>query len=274
MRSIRHALAIGAAELTLAIVVLGLSAFLVNLSPPASAGGPVTPIAQPIVAAGHDFGTSMRARLVATPGTAGTSEFDLAVNDFDTGAPVDATSVGLRFELLSTAGVPASTLELERVAAGRFRASGSNLSIDGIWHVSATVTVEGSAVDIPLVVATRIPAQPVDQLVTPGLPTIFVVGLGDVGSAQVYVDPGTSGPNELHVTFFGPDEGELPVESITIAVFPAAGESGLPTPRLLETGHYVASLDAVAGALDVDAVAPLPNGSGTVHLHVTLEVTP
>jgi copper transport protein len=267
---------VGAAEITLAIAVLGCSALLVNLSPPASAGTPPEPVAQPIVATGHDFGTSMRARLVATPGAVGANDFELAINDYDTGAPVDASAVELRFELISTAGIGPSSLDLERVGPGRFRANGSNLSIDGIWRVTATVTVRGSAADVPLIVATRIPAQPVDRLVTPGLPTIHTIQLGDAGSVQVYIDPGTPGPNELHVTFFDPNDGELAVESITIAVFPGGGESSVPTPRLLETGHYVASLEAVAGTLEVDAIAivPRPNGAATLHLHATLEVSP
>jgi copper transport protein len=266
---------IGTAELTLAVVILGCSALLVNLSPPASAAGPIAPVAQPIVATGHDFGTSMRARLVATPGAAGANDFDLAVSDYDSGEPVDASAVELRFELISTAGVAPSTLDLERTAAGRFRASGSNLSIDGIWRVTATVTVRGSAADIPLVVATRIPPQDDAQLVTQGLPTLHTIQLGAAGSVQVYIDPGTPGPNELHVTFFDPTGQEpLVVESVWIAAFPASGESSLPTPRLLEPGHYVTSLNAVTGTLDVDALAPVPDGSGNVHLHVTLEVQP
>jgi hypothetical protein len=58
-------------------------------------------------------------------------------------------------------------------------------------------------------------------------------------------------------------------------VFPADGPGAILPPRMLEPGHFVATIDAVAGALTVDVVSPLPDsGAGHVHLHVTIEVTP
>jgi copper transport protein len=265
---------IGGMELALAAVVLGLSAWLVNLTPPTSAGGPVEPVAHPIVATGHDFGTSVRVRLIATPGAAGNNDFDVALADYDTGEPVDASRVDLRFELASQAGVGPSTLVLERSAPGRFRATAANLSIDGMWRLTATVTVPGGAVEVPLLAVTTVPAQPVQRLVSPDVPTIYVVQLGAVGSAQVYLDPDAPGPNELHVTFFDPAGSELPIQSVTIATNSEGTGAGIPTARRLEPGHFVASIDAVAGPLAVDAIGPLPGGAGQVHLHVTIEVEP
>jgi hypothetical protein len=170
--------------------------------------------------------------------------------------------------------VAPSTLELTRSAAGRFSAPGANLSIDGIWQLTATVTIGGSAVDVPMLAATTVPPQPVQALVSPGLPTIHTVQLGAAGSAQVYLDPGGAGPNELHVTFFDPTGTELPTQEATIAAFPEGGGAAILTPRLLEPGHFVASIDAVAGALTVDVISPLPAeaGSGHLHIHVTIEV--
>ncbi len=263
-------------ELVIAIAVIGLSALLVNLTPPATAVGPVTPPARPVVATGHDFGTSIRARLVAAPGATGTNSFDLALRDYDSGEPVDASAVQLRFEVASVAGIEASMLDLEREAPGQFTGSGPNLSIDGIWNVTATVSAPGGAVEVPLVVATTIPPQPVDVLVTEGLPTIYTIQLGETGSAQVYLDPGGPGPNELHVTYFDAQAGDLAVVDPTIAVFPPDGEGEILTARPLDVGHSVASMDAVAGPLGVDVVGVLPDaaGGGHVHMHVTIEVTP
>lgn len=267
---------VGITELALAVVILGLSAMLVNLTPPASTGGPSTPVVQPIVALGQDFGTSVRARLVAAPGAAGTNTFDLAVTDFDTGAPVDASSAELRFEITSLSGIGNSTLDLTRDAADRFSGSGPNLSIDGIWILNATITVPGGAVAVPLVVATKVADQPVQQLVSAGLPTIYDVNLGAIGSAQVYLDPGGPGQNQLHVTFFDAAGNEQPISSATLAVFPAGLAGAVLPARQLEPGHFVATIDAVAGSLTVDVVTPLPAGRGTgqIHLHVTIEVTP
>ena len=128
---------------------------------------------------------------------------------------------------------------------------------------------------MPLLVATTVPAQPVQSLVSPGLPTIYTSQLGAAGSAQVYLDPGGPGQNQLHVTFFDPAGTELPTQSATIGVFPADGAAAILPPRMLEPGHFVATIDAVAGALTVDVVSPLPDPApGHLHLHVTIEVTP
>ena len=267
---------IASAELGIAAAVLGLSAMLVNLSPPAAATAPPSPVAQPVVAAGHDFGTSMRARLVVTPGAAGANAFDLAIADYDSGAPVGATAVSLRFELASLTGVAASTLDLPRTAAGHFAGTGPNLSIDGIWRVTATVTVPGGGVSVPIVLATRVADRPVQQLASPGVPTIYQVDLGAIGSAQVYLDPGGPGTNDLHVTFFDAAGNEQPILTATVGVFPTRGDGAVLEPRMLEPGHFVSSIDAVAGALTVDVLTPLPAGRGTgqIHLHVTIDVTP
>ena len=266
---------IGSAELTLAVIVLALSGLLVNLTPPTSAGAAPEPIAQPIVATGNDFGTSVRARLVATPGEAGQNQFDLALTDYDSGQPVDASAASLRFELASQAGVAPSTLELGRTAPGTFSGAGANVSIDGIWQLTATVTAPTGTVEVPLLAATTVPPQPVRDLVSPGLPTIYTAQLGAAGSAQVYLDPGGPGQNELHVTFFDPVGTELPTQSASIAVFPASGPAAILAPRMLEPGHFVATIEAVAGALTIDVVSPLPDAAaGHLHLHVTIEVTP
>jgi copper transport protein len=266
---------IGGAELTLALVVVGLSGVLVNLTPPTSAGAARAPVAQPIVATGNDFGTSVRARLVATPGSAGENQFDLALTDYDSGQPIDASAASIRFELASQSGVAPSRLDLEHSDRGRFTGAGSNLSIDGIWKLTATVTSGAGTVEVPLVAATTVPVEPVQQIVSPGLPTIFTSQLGSAGSAQVYLDPGGPGQNELHVTFFDPTGTELPTASATIAVFPAGGPAAILASRLLEPGHFVATVEAVAGPLAVDVISPLPApATGHVHLHVTIEVTP
>ena len=266
---------VGGAEITLAMVVLGLSALLVNQTPPTSAAANPAPVAQPIVATGHDFGTSIRARLVATPGAAGANTFDLAPTDYDTGDPVNADGVSIRFQIASQQGVAPSTLDLVQSAPGRFTATGPNLSIDGIWQLTATVTTGGSAVDVPLLAATIVPPQAVQSLVSAGLPTIYTIQLGGGRTAQVYLDPGGPGQNEFHVTFFDPTGAELPTTAATIAAFPEGGGAAILAPRMLEPGHFVASIDAVAGQLTVDILSPLPAGSGggNLHVHVTIEVS-
>jgi copper transport protein len=267
---------VGAAEAGLAIVILGLSALLVNQSPPVTgAAGPLpTPAPRPLIVSGNDFGTSVRARLVITTGVAGTNAFDLALTDYDTGVAVDASAAELRFEIVSVTGVAPSTLDLTGAAPGRFAGSGAQLSIDGIWNVTATVA--GGAVDVPFIVPTVVPEQPVEELVTPGLPTIYTVQVGAAGSAQVYLDPGKGGPDQLHVTFFDAAGNERPVDQVTVAAITSDGLGRLLVPRLLEPGHFVASIEAAPGPLVVDVVTSVLIGttSSHLHLHVTIEVQP
>ena len=141
--------------------------------------------------------------------------------------------------------------------------------------MTATVTIGGSAVDVPLLAATTIPQEPVQSLVSAGLPTIYTIQLGAGRTAQVYLDPGGPGQNELHVTFFDPAGGPLPTTSATIVAFPGSGGAAILAPRMLDVGHFVASIDAVAGPLTVDILSPVPaaSGGGNLHVHVTIEVS-
>ncbi len=45
----------------------------------------------------------------------------------------------------------------------------------------------------------------------PGLPTIYTVHLSAGRTVEIYADPGTAGPNEIHATFFDASGSELPV---------------------------------------------------------------
>ena len=185
---------VGATEVTVGAVVLGLTAVLVNLAPPSSVGAAaVSAPPTSIVASGSDFGTSVRVVLVVSPGSPGTSTFTAAITDYDTQAPVSATSASLRFDLASQSGVGSSTLDLPATGPGAFAASGANLSIDGIWKVTARVTGPAGSVEVPLALATVVPAQLVDVAASPGAPTIDTVHLAAGLTVQLYLDPGVAG---------------------------------------------------------------------------------
>ncbi|HYN70160.1 MAG TPA: CopD family protein, partial [Candidatus Eisenbacteria bacterium] len=271
IRQLRGLRRVGTAEVALATVVLVLSAVLVNLAPPASSAGQQPPVNRPVIAVGSDFGTSVRVRLVATPGAAGFNDFALAVTDFDSGRPVDAATAALRFDVVSTVGVGPSTLDLPRTGPGTFAASGGNLSIDGIWKIVATVAGPNGSVEVPLLAATVIPTQPVQSNAAPGVPTIYSIALEGGGSVQVYLDPGTPGPNDFHATFFDPAGAELPSTVATMALFPSSASGELLSPRLLAPGHFVASTEVNAGEVGLDIVAA-DTPSGPIHIHVTISV--
>ncbi len=260
---------VGSTELVLGGLVLGLSALLVNLAPPvSSAGGPSQPVAAPIIASGHDFGTTVKLRLVVSPGGAGFNTFDASVTDFDSGAPLEATAVSLRFAIASSVGVGGSTLGLQPTDPGAFTASAGNLSLDGIWNIVATVEAPPGAVEVPLVAATVVPPQPVDGDGTPLAPA--TVHLPDGTSVQVYLDPGGPGANELHATFFDAAGAELPVPTATMAVLAQDGSAFIAAFRQLEPGHFVADIQLAGGPIAVDIVGGGAIG-GVIHVHLTIK---
>jgi copper transport protein len=265
---------VGTIELSVAMAVIALSSLLVDLAPPVSAGATAPPPAPPIVATGSDFGTSVRLRLVVSPGSAGSNTFSAAVTDFDTNAPVDTASLSLRLHLASQAGVGDATLTLPRTGPGTFEAQATSLSIDGIWQVTATVAGPSGTVEVGLVVSTQVPAEAVELNATPGVPTIYLVHLGNGGTLQVYLDPETAGSAELHATFFDAAGHELAVPSVTMAVAPVGGAGELLQPRQLEPGHFVADLETTAGELPVDVVGPDPVSGQPIHVHLSVSVQP
>ncbi len=263
---------VGRVEVAIGLTALVATGFLVNFAPPSSiAAAPVRQVV-PLIVTGHDAGTSVKIRLVVAPGTAGQNAFGAAVTDYDTGAPVAAADLSLRFKLDSASGVGDSTLALTSTGAGSFEGSGTNLSLDGIWTITALVCTPVGNVEVPLGIATRIPDQHVDVNASPGVPTILTVHLDAGNSLQVYLDPGTAGQNELHATFFDAAGNELPVAVATYLV--AAGtEATVLTPRQLEPGHFVTELTPMAGTLAVDVVGTAPAG-GSLHAHLSLTVAP
>jgi copper transport protein len=264
---------IGATEIGIAAVVIALAAALVNGVPPVSIGATAQAGAAPIVVTGADAGTSAKLRLAISPGAAGSNAFDAVVTDYDTGQPLGPTGISLRFSLASRTGVGDSTLPLQANGAtpGAFTGTGTNLSVDGIWKITATIAQSGASVEVPFVVASKVPAQPVGVLPGSGTPTIYTVHLPDGTTAQLYLDPGRAGHDELHATFFDAAGTERPITTASMAVATGAGE--LLSPRLLEPGHFVAEIDVEAGSLPVDVVG-VDRGGQQVHVHATIEVKP
>ena len=264
---------VGSAELAIGTAVLAATGLLANLAPPSAAGSAQASQPRPLLAVGSDFGTSVRVRLLVQPGAAGFNDFTATVVDYDTGAAVSATGVQLRFKLVSSSGVGDSTLDLSSTGSGRFAARGGNLSLDGIWQVTATVAGPSGSVEVPLVVSTLIPSEPVDANAAPGAPTIYSVHLPDKSMVQVYLDPGAAGANELHATFFDVAGSEIPIPTATLALTQADGSSSIINPRELEPGHFVGDVTVLAGTLSVDLIGLAPGGD-PLHAHLEVEVQP
>jgi putative copper export protein len=256
---------VGSVEILIGGTVVLLAAALVNVAPPTSvaAAGPTaspSPTPAPLVVSGSDFGTSVRLSLEVSPGLTGFNTFRATVTDFDTGAPVAADGVTLRFSIPARSDVGASRLDLAPAGGGVFSATGGNLSLDGAWQVTAVVARGTAAVEVPLVVLAQGTRQQVDASRVAGIPTIYTVHLSAGRSVQVYLDPDKPGQNDFHVTFFDASGTELPATNIGVTV---AGDSGAPrqlTVRTLEPGHVVTTLTVPAAPQVFAIVATAPGG--------------
>jgi hypothetical protein len=215
-----------------------------------------------LVVTGSDFATTVRVRLTITPGTIGPNTFRVDALDYDSGAPLPADRVSLRFEPLGDPGVGPSTLELA-ATGDAWQATGTQLSLFGPWRVTVLVQQASGAVDIPLQLRPRL-----DQTVTvarsPDLPDITTITLAGGDSIQCYADPGRTGSNQLHATFFDPHGMELPIAKLSVlADGPDAGPQMLTTHRL-SPGHFAAQVELTSGAWTFDVSATTQAGDTLV----------
>jgi copper transport protein len=260
----------GTAELVIATALLLAAAQLVNLAPPVEILASQAVAHPTITLRGHDAGTSMRLKLVVSPGTVGSNAFSATVVDYDTGAPVDVSKVVLTFSLPANPGIGASDLTLTKQGNGDYTGSGTNLSIAGSWSVSALVDAGLASVVVPLAITVRQPPQVVDVNRTPGEPTIYTVHLTEGRTVQVYLDPDKPNvSNDFHATFFDAAGNELPASGITIAVTPSGGTSRSLTTRILEPGHVVTTLDPGKGP-DTFVVTGTAPAGGTLRAELTI----
>ena len=198
------------AELGLAATVFAVTGVMTGLPP--QEGTAQARAERPLVVTGSDFATTTRVRLQISPGAVGPNEFVADVTDFDTGEPVDAQRVSLRFDLPARPEV-ASELDLERMEDGTWHAESTTLAMPGTWNVTVLVEGAGDSTTVDLRVTPRVSNQRVEVSRVPGQPDLYTIFLGGDVQIQAYVDPGTPGrTNQVHVTAFeGTDE--LPLRS-------------------------------------------------------------
>jgi hypothetical protein len=147
-RSVKLEIAIGAAVLVAAAVLTGL--------PPSASVAEAKKLQRTgsLTVAGSDFATSVRVRLLVSPGVPGPNRFDATVVDYDQRTPVKADSVTLRFRHNERADLVAPDLPLSKDPDAHWRGSSSALSLDGRWTVTVVVQTPTDAVEVPLEVTT------------------------------------------------------------------------------------------------------------------------
>jgi putative copper export protein/methionine-rich copper-binding protein CopC/nitrogen fixation protein FixH len=260
---------IGSGEVVLGAGALLTAAGLVNVAPPAYAVA-ATPSQPTIVAQGSDFGTTVKVRLEVSPGTAGFNQFTLRVTDYDSGKVIRADGVSLKFSLPARSDVGSSSLNLKRAPDGTYQATGTNLSLDGAWRVDVFVQRGAQSTQVTLNIKTRTVPQ-IDVNRVPGQLTLYTIHLSQGRSVQVYLDPGTAGPNEFHATLFDASGNELPSDNATIAMTsPGRHPQALPL-RELEPGHFVADANVKKGRYGFDINATARTGE-QLSTHIDVDI--
>jgi len=248
----------GTGELVLATAVLVLTGILSSVAPARAvqAAGP----AQNVVVTGSDFGTTVKLQLTATPGTPGQNKFTMRVSDYNTGAPVRA-QVSLRFSYLGPVQIGQSSLQLQANGSGMYTGSGSNLSLGGVWTVTAVIQRGTASAEVPLTLHTTSAQQVSVNPGPPGQPTVYIVGLSQGRSVQFYIDPGSPGSNEVHATYFdAKGNGLAGLSDYLVLETPPGGQPQGLTFRLLAEGHIVSDANLSPGTYRFDVWAKTKTG--------------
>ena len=253
---------IGGAELALAAVVLATTALLTGFAPPSLSQEPARPAAV-LHVSGNDFATSVRVRMEISPGLPGVDDFIAHITDYDTGRPVAASSVALRFDKPDRPDIGASTLAMVRRPDGTYEGRGANLSFDGPWNVTMTIQQAATSTSVPLIVNVPSPPLVVRTIEAPGQPTLYSISLPAGRVLNMYLDPGRPGFNEVHETFIGANGNELPVPRLAVIT---AGRPG-SVPRRLPVrrfgpGHFIGDATLPAGDWEIAVAATARDGSG------------
>jgi uncharacterized membrane protein len=252
---------IGGIELVVATLVLVVTALLTGL-PPASYTQEAAGQASSVKEAGKDFATSVRADLEVTPGYPGSNRFVVSLRDYDTGMPLRADRVSLRFVLGSRPEIASSTLPLTEGSDGVYRGQGSNLSLHGSWTVTVIVEHGPNSTEVPITVTTRSRPQQVHTIRAPGQPTLYVVDFPDKRSVQVYIDPEHPGSTQVHVTYFDDRGNELPIaREITLRMTQGDQPPRLVPVRRFGPGHFIADVTVGPGSLRFELEAMDPQGA-------------
>ena len=230
---------VGMAELAVAALTLAVASVLTQTAPANFAGAP-TAAAASLAATGSDFGTTVRARLEAVPGFPGPNRFTVSLRDCDTGRPLEADRVSLRFAAQDRPDVGASTLTLARRPDGAYNGQGSNLSLEGRWNVAVIVERGINSVEVPLALSVRAQPQRIHTIAAPGQPTLYSIELTGGRVLDTYLDPSRAGFNELHATYIDAAGHEIAIPRLAAMTASRPGGAPVAIPvRRFGPGHFI-----------------------------------
>ena len=118
------------------------------------------------------------------------------------------------------------------------------------WGLEWLVSVQepSGGVEVPLSLQTRLPPEKITVSRAAGQPTLYTIALAGGGSLQTYVDPARAGTtNQVHFTFFQASGNEQPIAKATATGTSPSGASAALSLLRLDSGHFVANEQLVAG---------------------------
>lgn len=151
-RRLRHTVR---GEVLFAAGVLAATGFLASSPPPdehmmqqEEESGEAMP--EGLTVEGSDFATTVNVELGIDPGEVGENRFTVRIADYDTGEPVDAVRVALRFTIPDRQELGPALLELEPTEPGTWEGSGTAIAQPARWRVTVIITFAADGVEIPL----------------------------------------------------------------------------------------------------------------------------
>ena len=134
----------------------------------------------------------------------------------------------------------AAPLDLQQGGAGSWIGDGTQLSLAGVWNVTALVQTGSKGTEIPMTLVTATPGSTQQVVPTQDGPDIVTTTLATGQSIQAYVDPGTAGTNDVHITAFDEGGEELPLSDVLVVVTPEGGDLQVLDAQRLTPGHFSA----------------------------------
>ncbi|MEX2108246.1 MAG: copper resistance protein CopC [Solirubrobacterales bacterium] len=245
-------------ELVLAVVALAVAALLGTLAPPVS--GQSTAL-QGLSVSGSDFGTTIQVEMTAASDDPGPNRFEVRVEDYDSGEPLDADEVSLRFTPLDDPGVEPSSLALTPGPDDSYVGSGSHLAFDGRWGVDATVQLSNDAVEVPLELYLPGSEQFLSVLRVPGQSPKYTMLIGSLGNIRIELVPERAGPSKVHVACYTVFGTTYPVEQLVLTAAAGDDPARQKAVRRLNAGKFVADVDLEAGPFEIAVVAHTRDGT-------------
>jgi copper transport protein len=256
-------------ELMLAGGALVVAALLGTVAPPAR-GQAAAP--RGLAASGTDSASTVRVELTTASPEPGANRFVVRVMEDDSGTPVPAKRVTLRFAPLDDPGVAASSLALAPGPGDTFVGTGANVAFEGRWSVTALIERGAGSTAVPLEIETESAPQFVSIERIPGRRPVYTVRVTDVGYIQFSPDPERPGPSKVYVIGYDVLQDERRVRQLVVTAQAGDGAATRRAVRRLSPSRFVAVVNLEEGRNTITAVARTPDGT-RLRAAVDLEVS-